>query len=1109
MEMTLENNGTLRKQMFKSVNKAIVSSFYFTHELRQALAHHLRANGWNVCECNSETDACIGASCRQDDIVITRDCDLLIYSNINTIWRPSSHGQYLVYSVPQLLLQLQLSRVGLTTLGVVTQNDYGKGIHKMGINSNYDVILDLENQVSTYASVEEQVRAYLGHPTVSSKHSTKGLFDSAIRIFTTQQYTTATLPHIQGPINELREMTQRLANIRLHLKISQQISRSVPGSKQEQTTSFIRYSTIDRPPSQKPPPHASGRQYKYRERYAIKTRSRLISHKKPDIFKQHVWKPPKENTESTNNPCSTTSTSTNVSATNPPPKKKQKSTPKKDQPAVDDMTKIQLVRAMQSEHPLRTLDIGTLNANTSRALKKEVPYDENLQDKLQHAVTTCLSDVSNLASKSKRACQQVVGQYLESLSVNHLDEDDKIILNYLTPHFSVQEIAMARKGTTPGPEDESSDDEDDSETGNENKNSPVGFFLSLLTAIYKASTPRGRKKAGAAAAACLFLCKAKDYLPPKTGSESYNNPSVFLQSTAKQLATEYRRHFKNGAFDLSKKIQQQKKKGLLPQSAPDLVDPNKTPTENFIILNRTAGRCWKLSPMSPLGSQFVLLSEDDLVKVFWRDTTLKEQLRSYARPTITSTQDPSQDDVVGWLKNLDPGILINKLLTDIGGFTEQERKKKKHWSRSAKRMSMDEIAAHISTVRNADFNPKLSYSENGYILRGSIKTDGFRLQLLAFKLNELNCIKYRRLDADKMPDPLTSTLRGTDHFLTEIRNVVKTKEDVERLWGCDPHNIKVLGIDLGKAFVVGASALLPSSMSATPTDGEEQGAITKIDIPLSTQFHNLAVSQKAVYQPTFKHRRWLEQRKGHASENEESITHIESNLPPLRGPEASVTKYVKESKVVESDLEAFYNNTTLKRHQWDAKRARDKEFKLVAKRLLELVGGTPGAKRDDKNKVIIGIGLGEFSSTSRLSSLHTAFSKYFMQLARSLGYIVVGVNEYYTSKRCPVCHKFVGQVDIRQLYCPTPVCGAKMHRDVMAGHNMCNVIQGHLLHQQRPHYLQPYDKDGNYIWEMEENCPSIESSMASLDRKGMEQPDLERMALGEKIGPSQRKRVAA
>ncbi|KAG0061389.1 hypothetical protein BGZ92_006491, partial [Podila epicladia] len=137
MEETLHHEGKLRKQQFKTLDKAIVDSFYFSHELRQALVQHLRTNGWNVCECRSEADTCIGANCKQDDIVITRDSDALIYSNINTIWRPISRRRYLVYNIPQLLLQLQLSRAGLTTLGVVSQNDYGKGVRYMGVKSNF------------------------------------------------------------------------------------------------------------------------------------------------------------------------------------------------------------------------------------------------------------------------------------------------------------------------------------------------------------------------------------------------------------------------------------------------------------------------------------------------------------------------------------------------------------------------------------------------------------------------------------------------------------------------------------------------------------------------------------------------------------------------------------------------------------------------------------------------------------------------------------------------------------------------------------------------------------------------------------------------------------
>ncbi|KAF9373136.1 hypothetical protein CPC16_002008 [Podila verticillata] len=117
---------------------------------------------------------------------------------------------------------------------------------------------------------------------------------------------------------------------------------------------------------------------------------------------------------------------------------------------------------------------------------------------------------------------------------------------------------------------------------------------------------------------------------------------------------------------------------------------------------------------------------------------------------------------------------------------------------------------------------------------------------------------HRQLHADKLPDMLISTLGGTDRYLTEIRNVVKAKDDVERLSKCDPSQIKISGIDLRKAFVVGAGTLLPLSASVTITVGQEHGDVAEIEIPLPTQFHNLIVSLKAVYQPTFKHKRWLE-----------------------------------------------------------------------------------------------------------------------------------------------------------------------------------------------------------------------------------------------------------
>jgi hypothetical protein len=116
------------------------------------------------------------------------------------------------------------------------------------------------------------------------------------------------------------------------------------------------------------------------------------------------------------------------------------------------------------------------------------------------------------------------------------------------------------------------------------------------------------------------------------------------------------------------------------------------------------------------------------------------------------------------------------------------------------------------------------------------------------------------------------------------------------------------------------------------------------------------------------------------TEESQSISDIESHLPPHRGPDSSVEKYVSARQERETVLYDFYNKPAIKKNYWNAQQAKEQEFRLVAERLLQMVGGTIGAKRQNNNYVIIGIGLGEFKWDSGLTSLHTAFFTFFVRL---------------------------------------------------------------------------------------------------------------------------------
>ncbi|KAG0298727.1 hypothetical protein BGZ98_000089 [Dissophora globulifera] len=935
-------------QMFKNVEKGLREAFRWSLQDREDFVEFLQGQQLDARLCRTEAYVAIAADCQPQDIVFSQDSDYFAYDSVKTYWRPMGKRneiRVLEYTRAAVLTQSGLTTTKLTALACVSSNDQNKNIPSLGIVTNYSIIKDLPD-----ADVPCLVKTYHESPRVVCTHHSGIDFTASILVFTTmsQEIAASTEPSSlltlsSGPATPLPASPLLCHKYKLvkdqHAKAKAQkrqgnlsSNSDAKPNRQGKHREFRRYRVIDRPAHE---PGVS-RQV-HRPRYSYKARPVPQQQEQPSICTQYRWKP------YTSEQVARYRKSIAEAWKNEVDRKRQqearrleKEPAKKAAPKIDDMNKMRLINAMMWEHPLVSLTIGTVNAT----------------------VSGCILDAVGQARTTKRQAQEFLGAFIEVVFERGPTEDDRTILSSLCPAVKSKLSVAPRPGqdgeggssnsaSTPAEDEGEEDAEDDSDEDVKPSvmDMPyIAFYQILLAHIY---SRKFRSKTVAKQQVSQLLARAASLgvtLPPvPPRSVSYPTKEL-LESTTKQIYRSIKKMYRDGSITLEKKL---------------------PAIENYLILNKASGELRRIAPLSPLAACYVSFSERQLLPLFWHWPTLKHKIRRmmvkdryFQDPTIVLTQV----NALNWLSTTTPGRLITTLCKHSKGF-----------HRSTVIMDLDGkdgkegLREHIRCLRAEAFDPK-EWRGKGYVIKGSIQTDGRLLQPLAFKVKELQSVRYRRVLKDKLPNPLVTTIGGTNSFLTEARNIFKTAADVESLLTADPSQVAVVSLDLGVSCIVCATVSLPPgqtpvSLTRSYGEGDENKKRKKTrrgkrktgdrkrrrarreardmaEQPEAAQYFDLVVRRKAVSQPTGSFSSWLESQKGNTTRpSGRTIRDLESALPPLNGEGASFRGYVAVRRACESEMDSLYNNTNYWKHRWDAQVGRQEEFYKVADGLLRMIGG--------------------------------------------------------------------------------------------------------------------------------------------------------------------------
>ncbi|CAO3574711.1 unnamed protein product [Mortierella alpina] len=307
-----------------------------------------------------------------------------------------------------------------------------------------------------------------------------------------------------------------------------------------------------------------------------------------------------------------------------------------------------------------------------------------------------------------------------------------------------------------------------------------------------------------------------------------------------------------------------------------------------------------------------------------------------------------------------------------------------------------------------------------HALTGTIVTDGFHLQALAYKLTARKPFRSKKF---KSGLPI-------QHQVGYMPTRLPTRDHIHEVF--ENRDVVVAAIDPGICKTAAVSIV----NSATPTSAQRFTIPRTANTTATKRFMKDMETQKALHR--------IQELEGTISalkfeqqlDNEQYWTAFKK----------TVEDHVKSSSRVEASLRTVYGSEKFKAMTWDRERAAKAELTRGIDRLIDIVESPPG------RTPFIAMGDGKFG-LKRGPTFTDKFAKTLYTRSQGAGVRMHYVSEFNTSMLCYRCKSKTVKKG-PQVLCKVVCQGAKRDRDDNASQNMANLIHHYVDNLEWPTEFQ-------------------------------------------------------